>query len=219
MRHPRHQEDQNDAVSPTGKRPVRAFEPRNAQSAAYAASGAEAQVARPSAGGGPGVQQHASRLDRLRTLLPALRTGAPTAGGRPAGTPSPHRSRGSRLVRQHRLRLQEAHHKASDQLKQAAAKMARYTDKGAADQALQVGDHVYLRNRVLGRHKIQDFWRPELHRVTARPFDNVYMTQPLAGGPERAVNRKDVMPATAPFVVNAADQQSPSSRPDVSDSD
>ena len=123
-------------------------------------------------------------------------------------------------VRQHRLRLQEAHHKASDQLKQAAAKRARYADKGAADHALQVGDHVYLRNRVLGRHKIQDFCRPELHRVTARPFDNVYMTQPLAGGPERAVHRKDIMPATAPFsVVDAAGQQSPSSRPDVTDSE
>ena len=45
------------------------------------------------------------------------------------------------------------------------------------------------------------------------------MTQPLAGGPERAVNRKDIMPATAPFVVDAADQQSPSSRPDVTDSE
>ncbi|MCB4745566.1 MAG: transposase family protein, partial [Sulfurovum sp.] len=121
-------------------------------------------------------------------------------------------------VRQHRLRLQEAHHKASDQLKQAAAKRARYTDKGAADHALQVGDHVYLRNRVLGRHKIQDFWRPELHRVTARPFDNVYMTQPLAGGPERAVHRKDITPATTPFVIDA-DQQSPSPRPDVTDSE
>ena len=104
-------------------------------------------------------------------------------------------------------------------MKQAAAKRARYTDKGAADHGLQVGDHVHLRNRVLGRHKIQDFWRPELHQVTARPFDNVYMTQPLAGGPERAVNRKDIMPATAPFVVDAAGQQPPSPRPDVTDSE
>ena len=55
--------------------------------------------------------------------------------------------------------------------------------------------------------------------MTARPFDNVYMTQPLAGGPERAVNRKEIMPATALFVVDAADQQSPSSRPDVTDSE
>ena len=70
-----HQEDQNDAVPPSGKRPVRAVQPLNALSAAYAASGVQTQVARPSAGAGPGVQQHASRLDRLRTLLPALRTG------------------------------------------------------------------------------------------------------------------------------------------------
>ena len=56
--------------------------------------------------------------------------------------------------------------------------------------------------------------------MTARPFDNVYMTQPLAGGPERAVHRKDIMPATAPFsVVDAAGQQSPSSLPDVTDSE
>ena len=56
--------------------------------------------------------------------------------------------------------------------------------------------------------------------MTARPFDNVYMTQALAGGPERAVHRKDIMPATAPFsVVDAAGQQSPSSRPDVTDSE
>ena len=55
--------------------------------------------------------------------------------------------------------------------------------------------------------------------MTARPFDNVCMTQPLAGGPERAVNRKDIMPATAPFVVDAAGQQSPSPRPDVRDSE
>ena len=55
--------------------------------------------------------------------------------------------------------------------------------------------------------------------VIARPFDNVYMTQPLAGGPEHAVNCKDIMPATAPFVVDSAGQQSPSLRPDVTDSE
>ena len=55
--------------------------------------------------------------------------------------------------------------------------------------------------------------------MTSRPYDNhVYMTQPLAGGPERAVHRKDIMPATTPFVVDA-DQQSPPPRPDVNDSE
>ena len=44
------------------------------------------------------------------------------------------------------------------------------------------------------------------------------MTHPLAGGSESAVHRKDIMPAITPFVIGA-DQQSPSPRPDVSDSE
>ena len=95
------------------------------------------------------------------------------------------------LVRQHRLRLQEVHHKAFDRLTRAAAERAHFTDMRAAKHALQVGDRVFLRNRVLGRNKIQDFWRPELHQVTSRSFDDrhVYMTKPVAGGPERTVHR------------------------------
>ena len=94
-------------------------------------------------------------------------------------------------MRQHRLRLQEALHKAFDRLNRASAERAHFTDKRAAKHALQVGDHIYLCNRVLGRNKIQDFWRPELHQVTPRPFDDqhVYMTKPVAGGPERTVHR------------------------------
>ena len=42
VRHLPHQEDHNDAVPPARKRPVRAFQPLHARSAAYAASGAEA---------------------------------------------------------------------------------------------------------------------------------------------------------------------------------
>ena len=136
-------------------------------------------------------------------------------------------------VRQHRLRLQETYHKALDQWKQAAADRTRYTDMRAADYALHVGDHVYVRNRVLGRNKIQNFWRPELHRVTSRPFDgqHVYMIQPLAGRAELAVHRKDLMPATTPLVASLrsfrctapegpyADHQPQPPSPDDSDSE
>ena len=102
-------------------------------------------------------------------------------------------------VRQHRLRLQELHHKAFDQLNRAAAEMAHFTDKRAAEHALQVGNHVYLRNRVLDRNMIQ------VHQVTSHPFDDqhVYMTKPVAGGPERTVHRKDLLLATTPLVVDA----------------
>ena len=121
-------------------------------------------------------------------------------------------------VRQHRLRLQEVHHKALDQLKQAAADTTRYTDKRAADHALQVSDHVY--KRVLGRNKIQDCWRLELHRVISQPFDDrhVYIIQPLAGGAEHAVHRKDLMPAATPLVMDSDHQPQPPS-PDDCDSE
>ena len=96
-------------------------------------------------------------------------------------------------------------------LKQAADDRTRLTDRRAADHALPVGTHVYLRNRVLGRNKIQDYWRPELHRVTARPYpdQHVYVVLPLAGGAERVVNRKELLPTTAPVDLDPDPQRSP----------
>ena len=78
-------------------------------------------------------------------------------------------------VRQHRLRLQEAHQRAYTQLKQAAAKRGKLSDKRASDHPLHVGDHVYIRSRGGGRRKIQDLWRPLLHRVTSRPYENLHV--------------------------------------------
>ena len=112
-------------------------------------------------------------------------------------------------VRQHRCRLQDAHHTAFNQLKEASAKRARITDQRAAEHALQLGDHVYTRNRVPGRNKIQDFWRADLYRVTARPSDNVYRLQPVAGGPERTEHRKNLMPASQPLQLDDADAAPP----------
>ena len=104
-------------------------------------------------------------------------------------------------VLQHRLRLLDAHRRAYQQLERAAAGRLKISDQRAADHPLAVGDLVYTRNRVLGRNKIQDFWRPELHRVTARrdPHLLVYTIQPVAGGPERMVNRRDLQPAVKPW--------------------
>ena len=103
-------------------------------------------------------------------------------------------------VRQHHQRLQEAHRLAQRHMQQEATNRARYTDRRAADHTLHIGDHVYVRNRVVGRNKIQDFWRPQLHLVTARiPDRHVYRVIPLTGGPEKTVNRKDLQPATPPL--------------------
>ena len=108
-------------------------------------------------------------------------------------------------VRQLRLRLQDSHARALKHLQEAAAERRKQTDQKAADHPLHVGDLVYLRNRVLGRSKIQDRWRPELHVVTARPYPgiHVYGVKPFSGGQERTLSRDDLLPARAPLAVAA----------------
>ena len=108
-------------------------------------------------------------------------------------------------VRQHRLRLQASHARALKHLQEAAAERRKQTDQKAADHPPHVGDLVYLRNRVLGRSKIQDRWRPELHVVTARPYPgiHVYGVKPFCGGQERTLSRDDLLPARAPLATAA----------------
>ena len=98
-----------------------------------------------------------------------------------------------------RMRLQASHARAMKHLREAAAERRKQTDQKAADHPLHVGDLVYLRNRVLGRSKIQDRWRPELHVVTARPYPgiHVYGVKPFSGGQERTLSRDDLLPARA----------------------
>ena len=108
-------------------------------------------------------------------------------------------------VRQHRLRLQDSHARALKHIQNAAAERQKQTDQKAADHPLYVGDLVYLRNRVLGRSKIQDRWRPELHVVTARPYPgiHVYGVKPFSGWQERTLSRDDLLPARAPLAAAA----------------
>ena len=103
-------------------------------------------------------------------------------------------------VRQHRARLLEAHSKVRDRLHK------RVEDQTAAqpctgDASLTVGDFVYVKNRVIGRSKIQDRWLPDLHVVTTCPFPDipVYVVRPYKGGKELTLNRKDLLPVSTPF--------------------
>ena len=106
-------------------------------------------------------------------------------------------------IRQHRLRLQDAHARALKHLQPAATMRVKQTDQRAADHPLNIGDLVYMRNRVVGRSKMQDRWRPELHVVTARPYPgiHVYAVRPFAGGQERTVSRDDLLLARTPLEV------------------
>ena len=59
-------------------------------------------------------------------------------------------------IRQNRLLLQDAHARALKHLQQAVTERGKQTDQRAADHPLNFGDLVYMRNRVVGRSKIQD---------------------------------------------------------------
>ena len=109
-------------------------------------------------------------------------------------------------VRQHQLRLQEARERAIQQLKMTAQDRAERSNQNAKDVPLQVGDLVYLINRVVGRNKIQDLWRPELHVIVSRPFGDqvaAYTVRPQGGGPTATYNRKDLKLARPPRVTDA----------------
>ena len=115
--------------------------------------------------------------------------------------PTPSASGPTDWVRQHRSRLLQAHARAYDCLLEEAANRKSAADAGAKEHALQVGDLVYLRNRVAGRAKVQDKWRPTLHVVTSRPYpgSHVYCVCPRDGGLEKVLGRRDLLPARPPF--------------------
>ena len=113
------------------------------------------------------------------------------------GRPEPLAAGPIDWVRQHQERLRSAHHRAADQLNAAAASRASH-HPASGDPKLNIGALVYIRNRVPGRNKIQDRWRSELFVVTAQPSEAVCRVRPFAGGAERVLSRRDLMPAKTP---------------------
>ena len=91
----------------------------------------------------------------------------------------------------HQQRLADAF---SETQRQAELRKTRH-DRHVNDTGLVVGTEVYIRNRIIGRNKIQDKWRAEPYVVTERrdPTGNVYTVQPLhGGGPIKTLNRRDL---------------------------
>jgi len=71
----------------------------------------------------------------------------------------------------HRERLLTAYEKAAKQLQKCSEERTRHLDKKIHDPQINVGDHVYMRNRITGRNKIQDAWNPKLYVVVYVPED------------------------------------------------
>ncbi|KAL6485918.1 hypothetical protein MHYP_G00053100 [Metynnis hypsauchen] len=99
----------------------------------------------------------------------------------------------------HQQRLSDAHAKAKQysELK-AAERIALQKDKVYCPK-IETGALVYLRNRPLGRNKIQDAWQSVIYRVVDK-VDTTYTVEPVEGGPTRRVNRVDIRRCANPPV-------------------
>ncbi len=58
---------------------------------------------------------------------------------------------------------------------------------------INVGQHVYLRHRPLGRNKIQDSWAPTVYKVLDVQ-GITYTVEPLEGGPIKRLHGADLRP-------------------------
>ena len=74
-------------------------------------------------------------------------------------------------LKMHLERLSTVHQNASEQLQKKSKERRRYLDEKIYDPEVKAGDHVYIRNRVQGRNKIQDTWNPKLFVVEHVPLD------------------------------------------------
>ena len=100
---------------------------------------------------------------------------------------------GTDWVTEHQQRLQDAFSLASERLEREAVKRAAKHNKGSQEHPLQLGDRVFLRNRVVGRHKIQDHWQSVPHKVISH---NVYVVEPMEGSKEqKSCHRQDLLNA------------------------
>ena len=104
-------------------------------------------------------------------------------------------------VRKHRERLQQVHELAQRNLEQAAAKRKVRHDQGVTGETVNIDDVVFIRDHPLGRHKIQDIWKPERFKVIATPRQDggPYLVEPRDGGRRRWISRQEIKKCHVPI--------------------
>lgn len=97
-------------------------------------------------------------------------------------------------ISKHRKRLSEAIHSATINTEKNAQRRREIHNKNTKEAPVKIGTRVLVRNRVLGRNKIQDTWSSVPYKVIARPGENVYSIQLADGsGPMRNVTRTELL--------------------------
>ena len=98
-------------------------------------------------------------------------------------------------IAEHHKRLEVAFKLASEKTEREAMRRQTRNDVKADDTSLPVGARVFLRNRVLGRNKMQDVWSATPYKVVQRlDTGNTYVVESLDEEQFRkTVYRKDIL--------------------------
>ena len=97
-------------------------------------------------------------------------------------------------VSRHIKRLSDAYEQASAQIRQKALKRKTRYDQKAKENPLHIGQHVYLRNRPMGRNKIQDAWDPTVYVVVDKHEDVYKLKSGNRSRKLRTAHRSDIQP-------------------------
>ena len=101
-------------------------------------------------------------------------------------------------ISSHLQKMRLAYEKAGERLRAEAEKRSYGRNDTHGHQVLE-STTVLLRNRVVGRNKIQDDWNSRKYVVVKRvdPEKHAYLVQPLCGkGEKRIENRMNIKPYT-----------------------
>lgn len=104
-------------------------------------------------------------------------------------------------LKRHRHLLQDTYKRATERIRQKAQQRKSRHDKKAKLYDLEIGAHVLLRKRVLGRNKIQDTWDPTPYIVLARieSDGSAYVVRRVdETGASRTINRLDLLEFKCP---------------------
>lgn len=100
----------------------------------------------------------------------------------------------------HQERLRDAHVRAKEYAERKAVERAARHEEKVFCPDVEIGQHVYLRHRPLGRNKIQDAWSSTMYKVL-EVQGTTYTVEPVEGGTLKRVHRSNLRPCNGPAPV------------------
>ena len=98
-------------------------------------------------------------------------------------------------VEQHRMRLEKAMERANRHLQQKAKERSQRHNKSVKPTEIKIGQTVLVKNRVQGRHKIQDYFSSIPYTVIGRVVnDSSAIILQSADGKGKVINQVDLTP-------------------------